>query len=187
MSNRFLTHLTLTAALVAALGAAPAAAQQKGKSGDKGKQTETAKGQAKRPELQRRLREEQLRESEARRRDETRNGDYDRDDRDDRDDDYRYESNGRRKGVPPGWCIGKGNPHNTPENCGPNAGRSTYGRSGRSGSYEDAHAEFHRYLDRKYSDLADDRPLDPVHQIRIRRDRAAEHDRFHAEYGRRHD
>src|SRR3954470_326772 len=59
----------------------------------------------------------------ARGRDDDRDDDR-RDGRDDRrDDDRRTDSWRRSNGtlsrrVPPGWCIGRGNPHNTVANCG---------------------------------------------------------------------
>ena len=40
-----------------------------------------------------------------------------------RDDNYRYNSGTLRRRVPPGWCIGRGNPHNTVENCGRGSNR----------------------------------------------------------------
>ena len=58
------------------------------------------------------------------------NRERDRDDDDDRWDDrrddrrYRNSTSSRssnrslQRRVPPGWCIGRGNPHNTVENCG---------------------------------------------------------------------
>lgn len=109
----------------------------------------------------------------------------------------RYEvrgGNGSGK-VPPGWCKGKGNPHNTPENCGYRGSherdRRVYGdRDGsvrsRGGSYEQEHGDFHYYLDRKYSELARQRPLDVRWQVEIRARKKAEHDRWHAQMGRRH-
>jgi hypothetical protein len=59
-------------------------------------------------------------------------------DRDDRDDDVRWERRradervSRRSGrrVPPGWCQGVGNPHNTRANCGYNTDRIYRDRSG---------------------------------------------------------
>ena len=101
--------------------------------------------------------------------------------------------NGNGK-VPPGWCKGKGNPHNTPETCGYRSdrrsddryGRDTYGRTGRSGSYERDHSDFHYYLDRKYSDLSRDRPGDLRWQLEIRMRKKAEHDQWHRETGTRH-
>lgn len=95
------------------------------------------------------------------------------------DQEWNRQGNGSGK-TPPGWCRGVGNPHREAANCG-------YGRAGRFSSYEDAHAAFHEYLDRKYSDLARRSPLNPAYQIRIRRDRKLEHDGWHAQMGRRHD
>jgi hypothetical protein len=57
----------------------------------------------------------------------------------------------------------------------------------RNASYERDHAEFHRYLDRKYSDLAARRPLDLEYQVQLRRDRQREHDEWHRRAGVRHD
>jgi len=56
---------------------------------------------------------------------------YDRDDRDDRryrnETVYRNGNNTRlERRVPQGWCIGRGNPHNTVANCGP--GQYRYNR-----------------------------------------------------------
>jgi hypothetical protein len=90
----------------------------------------------------------------------------------------------RARGVPPGWCIGRGNPHNTPENCGY---RSTVDRrddrrhtAGRS--FEEAHAIFHREHDRRCRARAAERPLDVQWQVRVRADCRAEHDRWHARH-----
>lgn len=201
MVNRIFPRLSILLALAAVLTASPVVAQGKGNGRDKAKQSDVRKSKGeKRPELQRRDRDDRDdRRTESRRRDE---------DHDDRYDD-RYENarsgdrygNGRSKqaGVPAFCRSGQGHPVHGRRWCqdrgygvgtGANNdryGQGTYGRSGRSGSYEDSHAELHRYLDRKYSDLADDRPLDPMYQIRIRRERSAEHDRWHAEMGRRHD
>ena len=47
----------------------------------------------------------------------------------------RREANDRRDAVPPGWCLGRGNPHNTPENCGD---------ASRARTYAEQHADFHR-------------------------------------------
>lgn len=53
--------------------------------------------------------------------------------RDDRQDDRRYRNSTSSRSnrtlqrrVPPGWCIGRGNPHNTVANCG--AGNNRYDR-----------------------------------------------------------
>ncbi len=85
--------------------------------------------------------------------------DHDHDRRDDRRD--RDRRDGRtltRRDVPPGWCQGRGNPHNTWENCGNRGRNGTLTRNGNvsrnrnwggySGSYEEAHRAFHRDLDR---------------------------------------
>ena len=101
---------------------------------------------------------------------------------------------GTRRNVPPGWCIGRGNPHNTPENCGYSSSRRTNDRyddryddrTSRSGSYAQSHADFHRQLDRKYADLAARRRSDPIYQIRLRSEKAAEHQRWHERTGTRH-
>src|SRR5690606_33426583 len=61
--------------------------------------------------------------------------------------------------VPPGWCQGVGNPHNTPENCGYNSrtNRDRYPYEddrrydNRGGSYEEAHRRFHLELDDHYN------------------------------------
>jgi hypothetical protein len=60
-----------------------------------------------------------------------RDDDHDDDRRDRRDDDHRSDSWRRSNGtlsrrVPPGWCIGRGNPHNTVANCG--RGNNRYDR-----------------------------------------------------------
>lgn len=187
MTIRVLSRLPSVLALVAILTASPALAQGKGKGNDGEKarsgEVRKGKGQQKRPELQRR----------------------DRDERDDeRYDDRWDDSRNQEQDRGPAFCrTGEGHPKFGWRWCeergyGRDGGRyegradSRYptrypSRDGRNGSYDEAHADFHRYLDRKYSDLADDRPLDPVYQIRIRRDRKAEHDRWHAEMGRRHD
>lgn len=114
------------------------------------------------------------------------------------------------KSVPPGWCIGKGNPHNTPENCGYNNGnrrdvrydrrddrryddrydRRTSGRYGQYATfaaYSRAHDSFHRSHDRQCRERAGRRPLDPTWQLRVRAECKAEHDRWHDRAGVRHD
>ena len=86
--------------------------------------------------------------------------------------------------VPRGWCQGRGNPHNTVENCGY---QSTSSRAdNRGGPYEQDHAEFHRYLDDRYRALAAERPLDIRRQLELRAQKSAEHERWHAGVGRRH-
>jgi hypothetical protein len=98
------------------------------------------------------------------------------------------QGNGAGK-VPPGWCQGRGNPHNTVENCGYGADRrnSTGGSErDRAGSYGREHEEFHRWLDRRYDELAARRPNDVAYQIQLRADKAAEHRRWHERAGTRH-
>ena len=96
----------------------------------------------------------------------------------------------RRANVPPGWCKGKGNPHNTVENCGYQSQNGVYrpGNNGGygNGSYEQQHADFHRYLDDRYRALAAQRPLDIRWQLEVRSQKSAEHDRWHAQMGRAH-
>ena len=86
------------------------------------------------------------------------------------------------RAVPRGWCQGRGNPHNTVENCGYRAERGDR----RGGSYEQEHAEFHRYLDDRYRALAAERPLDIRRQLELRAQKSAEHERWHARAGRAH-
>lgn len=86
-------RFSLALALAAALSASPVVAQKGNGNGN---------GNGKK--------HEQVHRSERRDRDDDR---YERRDRDDR---REVRRNGRD--VPPGWCKGKGNPHNTPENCG---------------------------------------------------------------------
>lgn len=173
-------QLSLMVALAAALAASPADAQGKGKGKDKNRE-----------------RTEQVRFREDDRR---------RDDDDDRwdDDDVRLERRDRRQ-VPPGWCRGKGNPHNTPENCGYDRRRDDRRRDddrrdddrryedrryddrlGRSGSYQEAHQAFHREHDRICRERASQRAFDPVWQLRVRNECKVEHDRWHASTGTRH-
>lgn len=106
--------------------------------------------------------------------------------------------------VPPGWCQGVGNPHNTRENCGYDRrddrrydrrddrridrriDRNRAGNNGRSRSYEQDHAIFHRELDRRYDRLSAQRPLDVQYQLELRMRKRAEHDSWHARQGIRH-
>jgi hypothetical protein len=85
--------------------------------------------------------------------------------------------------VPPGWCIGRGNPHNTPANCGyADWRRDADGwRVGerRYRSFEEAHATFHRHHDLECRARLAERPLDPTWQIRTRADCRAQHERWH--------
>ncbi|HEX2190714.1 MAG TPA: hypothetical protein VHG51_17530 [Longimicrobiaceae bacterium] len=114
----------------------------------------------------------------------------DRDDRRDRDErwdrDVRLERrNGRQ--VPPGWCQGRGNPHNTPENCGYDRRDRRYDDrydrrddDRRYGSFEEAHRAFHRDHDRVCRERASQRPFDVRWQLRVRNECKADHDRWHA-------
>lgn len=183
MKMSYFVQLPVVMALAAALSASPAPAQGKGK-GHKGEKDRT----------------EQVRERR----------DRDRDDRDDRwEDDVRFERREERRGkqVPPGWCKGRGNPHNTVENCGPGAGRRSdgvYRRDGRyddydrrnesgryedvryGGSYDEAHRAFHRDHDRICRERAAQRRFDLRWQLQVRTECKAEHDRWHSQVGRRH-
>ena len=103
--------------------------------------------------------------------------------------------------VPPGWCRGVGNPHNTRANCGYRSGdrdsdrrrdryddrrRERYDDRDRRGSYSREHDDFHYRLDRKYRELAARRPLDLEYQLRVRAEKAREHDNWHRRTGVRH-
>lgn len=159
--------LPLTLLLAAALAAAPADAQGNGRGNGK---------------EQRELREDRREREQPRleRRDEERRVDEGRRDA------------GRR--VPPGWCIGRGNPHNTPANCGyrDSRGRNSrydtrYERRGGSyGSYDETHRQFHREHDAWCSARRRERPLDLRWQAQVRTECREAHDRFHREWGRSH-
>lgn len=101
----------------------------------------------------------------------------------------------RHKDVPPGWCNGVGNPHNTVANCGTGSDRydSRHGvyrdrdgvyrdRDNRYGTYGEAHEAYHRHQDRICSERLSQRPLDPSWQVRVRSECSAEHDRWHDRY-----
>ena len=101
----------------------------------------------------------------------------------------------RHKDVPPGWCNGVGNPHNTVANCGVGSDRydSRYGvyrdrdgvyrdRDNRYGTYGEAHEAFHRHQDQICSERLSQRPLDPSWQVQVRSECSAEHDRWHDRY-----
>ncbi|HEX6910793.1 MAG TPA: hypothetical protein VF142_10375 [Longimicrobium sp.] len=177
--------LPLVLALAAVLGATPADAQGRGKGGDRDRQE------------QRDVRRDRDDDDDDRPRFERRRTD------DRRSDDRRYDpSHGTRqqRRVPPGWCQGRGNPHNTPENCRYNSrqgrwerydsrtGRyetyDTYNRSG--GSYEAAHRDFHDSHDRRCRERAAQRPLDVRWQIQVRSECKAVHDDFHRRWGIAH-
>lgn len=88
--------------------------------------------------------------------------------------------------VPPGWCIGRGNPHNTPQNCGPTAydARWDVRRDGRwdRRSFDEAHAAFHREHDARCRALAAQRPTSIEWQVRVQAQCRAEHDAWHRRY-----
>jgi hypothetical protein len=77
-----------------------------------------------------------------------------------------------RPAVPPGWCIGRGNPHNTVENCGPAAGQN----------FEQAHAAFHGQLDQYCRARAAERPRDIRWQAQVRQECRQLHDQWHARH-----
>jgi hypothetical protein len=176
MKNRVLSSTPLMLAFALALASTPAMAQGRGNGNGHGngkaKSEQTRKAaEERRPVLQRRADDDQ---------------DDDRYDDDRYEDTYGVYSNGQRRSVPPGWCKGKGNPHNTVENCGYGNDRynATYSRSG--SSYEASHADFHRYLDDKYRSLASRNPLDVRRQLELRAQKSAEHQRWHDQAGIRH-
>jgi len=176
MQTKSLYRWSLALALSGALLASPAAAQGKGK--------EEGKSRI-RPEL---IRREKLRATG--RADDRDRGRADR------------SRDGRREGVPPGWCLGRGNPHNTPENCGYGAARRDdrryddrryddrrYDDRGGRGyaSYERAHEDFHRAHDRQCRMRAAERPLDVGWQLRVWQECRERHEDWHYRMGRDHD
>jgi hypothetical protein len=175
--------LPLALALAAALSAVPADAQGRGKGNDRDRQEQRDV---------RRDRDDDDDDDEERPRFERR-----------RTDDRRYDDRsgaaGQRR-VPPGWCQGRGNPHNTPENCRYNdrydrwerydsrTGRyETYdGYNRNGGSYEASHRDFHYTHDRQCRERASQRPLDVRWQIQVRSECKAVHDDFHRRWGTAH-
>lgn len=149
------------------------------------------------------------------------NGNRDRDrveerDRRDRDDDRwddrrdqpRFERREDRR-VPPGWCRGRGNPHNPAANCRWNNSRGVWERYDRrdrrwedrttyergsndrydsrnSGSYDQAHRDFHYTHDRQCRERAAQRPTDLRWQVQVRQECRAIHEDFHRRWGRSH-
>jgi hypothetical protein len=175
-------RLPLALALAAVLSASPALAQN-------------GNGQGKKNE---RARQEQLRED-RRDRDDDDDDRWDRDDDDrrDRDRDYTLRRRDSRR-VPPGWCIGRGNPHNTRENCGRYSrrdGRYDGRRSddrryddrrySRSGSYTERHRAFHAYHDRQCRERAAQRG-DVIWKLRVAAECREAHDAWHRREGTRH-
>jgi hypothetical protein len=189
MQSSLITRLSLVLALAAALIAAPADAQGRGQGRERAKQGEVRrdKGESKRPKLERRDRRD----------------DDDRwEEDDDRwDDDERGERSRAGKGEPAFCRNGEGHPVFGRRWCDERAaGRDRgvydgryesrdgdYRRDTRYGSYAEEHQAFHRYLDRKYSSMAAERPLDVRWQLEVRSRKKEEHDRWHYQVGRRHE
>lgn len=208
MQMSSLTRWSLALTLAGALLASPADAQGKSKEKRKDKnrarpelvrRDDSSKAREKALKHEQKLREERLKDEYERRREvlkRDRDRYEDRDDRWDRDDDrWDYgDDDRRRRDVPPGWCKGKGNPHNTPENCGYGASRrdDRYGDRNepyygdRGGSYERDHQIFHDRHDRECRMRAAERPLDLQWQIRVRQECKARHDDWHRRTGSRH-
>jgi hypothetical protein len=179
--------LPLAIALAAALSASPADAQGngKGRGNDRDRQEQRD---------DRRDRDDDDDDDDERPRFERRRTD------DRRQDQRSYPTTSQQRRVPPGWCQGRGNPHNTAENCRYNSQRSrwerydsrtgryetqdSYGRNG--GSYEAAHRDFHYAHDRQCRERAAQRPLDPRWQIQVRSECKAIHDDFHRRWGTAH-
>jgi Ni/Co efflux regulator RcnB len=178
-------NLPLAIALAAALSASPALAQGKG----------NGNGNRERDRVE---------ERDRRDRDDDRWDDR----RDDRRDQPRFERRSDRR-VPPGWCQGRGNPHNTAANCRWNNNRSVWERydsrdrrwedrttyergsndrydSRNGGSYEQAHRDFHYTHDRQCRERAAQRPTDLRWQVQVRQECRAIHEDFHRRWGTSH-
>jgi hypothetical protein len=174
-------NLPLALALAAALSASPALAQGNGK------------GNGNRDRDRDRVEERDRR-------------DRDDDRWDDRRNEPRFERRSEQR-VPPGWCRGRGNPHNTPANCRYNSRlreweryddrdrrwetrgtweRGTDSRYGNSGSYDAAHRDFHYTHDRQCRERAAQRPLDLRWQVQVRQECRAIHEDFHRRWGIAH-
>jgi len=179
ITKRILGAALILAAITAA-EVAPASAQGRGNGngGRGGAEREAAR-------VADRVRDEVEREVLGRR------GDTDR-----RRDQNRKARRGNGAGfVPPGWCKGVGNPHNTPENCGygrrdqrdrrDDDRRDSASRSSRG--YDQEHEDIHYELDRRYRELAARNPTDIEAQLRLRREKQREHDRWHERRGIQHD
>jgi hypothetical protein len=170
-------NLPLAIALAAALSASPALAQGKGNSGN------------------------------DRGRVEQRDRDDDDDDDRRRRSEPRFERRGSNERVPPGWCRGRGNPHNTAANCRYNGSqgyweryddrdrrwesrttyeRGTNGGNDNRGSYDAAHRDFHYSHDRQCRERAAQRPTDLRWQVQVRRECAERHQDFHRRWGIAH-
>ncbi|HEX6924850.1 MAG TPA: hypothetical protein VF167_05450 [Longimicrobiaceae bacterium] len=201
-------HQLRTALAIAAfsfVAVSPALAQGKGEGNGRGKnRPASVQAERGRPTLQRRIDRDDTRR--PRYEDRSRDRYDDRRDRDDRDSRDRYDNRRRRPQatwedilfgrdehgrtrVPPGWCRGRGNPHNTPENCGYSNRRYDWDyrdRYGGYGSYAEAHRAFHRALDREYAARAERHRNDPFYLIRLRAEKAADHAQWHERTGTRH-
>ncbi|HEX2093194.1 MAG TPA: hypothetical protein VHG28_12365 [Longimicrobiaceae bacterium] len=93
------------------------------------------------------------------------------------------QGRGRSRGdgeAPPGWCRGRGNPHNTSENCGSSRNGTQGRRDRRYTASEDAHRAFHREHDRICRERASQRPFDLRWQLQVRSECRAAHERWHA-------
>lgn len=198
-----IANITVLSLLLAATPLALSPAHAQGKSKAKAKQSEVKKQESRdehrRPELRRRAEDRDQRDRDEREDDRHEQRDDRRYDYDERFDNRYERRDGKR--VPPGWCKGRGNPHNTPENCGYDRDRrydwdGPYERrddrydprdpDSRSGSYAEAHRRFHDLHDRQCRDRAAQRPLDIEYQIRVRSECKATHERWHERAGRGH-
>ncbi len=176
--------LPLVLALAAALSAVPADAQGRGKGNDRDRQE------------QRDLRRDHDHDDDRPRFERRRTDDR-------RTSDRRYDpsyGSAQQRRVPPGWCQGRGNPHNTPENCRYNSRQSRWERYDRrtgryetydtynrnAGSYDAAHRDFHYAHDRRCRERAAQRPLDVRWQVQVRSECKAAHDDFHRRWGTAH-
>jgi hypothetical protein len=202
-------NLTAAFAFAALVAASPADAQGKGHGNGhgngNGKHNERVERRDDRDD------DRYEREREERRRAERMRAE--RRDRDDRDG-TRFE----RRGVPRGWCQGRGNPHNTARNCGYRGSlegirrdrdgtlrdrlgrvimgdgrvydqrRGTYSRTSgdsRGGSYEAAHADYHRWHDQQCRDRAA-QAGGVTSRLRVAAECKAEHDAWHRQQGISH-
>ena len=208
-------HLRTALAIAAfsAFAVSPALAQGKGNNKGQAKKNDREQVQRERPTLQRRGSEAVLRPAGGDRYEDRSNDRYEdrSDDRYENRNDDRYGDGGvrdrrsdsswedilfgrnretGRSNVPPGWCKGRGNPHNTPENCGYSSDRrydwDDDDRYGGYGSYDQAHTVFHRALDREYAARASQNRTDPLYQLRLRAEKSADHQRWHERTGTRH-
>ena len=168
-------NLALAAALAATLVATSADAQGRGRGNDRDRDRQEQRG---------------------------RDDDHDRP-RFERRDDRRYDDRyAQQRRVPPGWCQGRGNPHNTAANCRWNSRYSrwerydsrtrryetydTWNRNRSGGSYDAAHRDFHASHDRQCRQRAAQRPTDVRWQLQVRSDCKAVHDAFHRRWGIAH-